>query len=202
MPNWVQTRIKVNGEKENVEKVLDAVFSINQEGQKKFDLNKIFPMPDEIRNTEADNSKRPELVEKYDANDWYEWSVKNWGTKWNTDRNSFYEEENIISFQTAWSFPEPILEYLSNFEDVAFQILYADEDRGNNLGAFLIQHGNIGVCDDFENMSERQSMKIADNIWEYKLDKIFNKYTPIDEKFLIKKEQVIDKEVEFPQLMI
>ena len=171
MPNWIQTHIKVNGKKEKVQEIFDTVQSIGQDGKKYFDLNKIFPMPKEIKDTENKVLKiNKTLVKKYGANDWYEWSVKNWGTKWNTDHSYFDEEENIISFQTAWSFPSPILEYLAKFEDVAFQIAYADEDRGNNIDVILINNGLITRFDIEKKVNVKKRKELAQMIWNYELD--------------------------------
>lgn len=50
---------------------------------------------------------------EYGVTDWYDWSVKNWGTKWNAyhDLVEVSEDGNSLSvrFQTAWSEPTPIL---------------------------------------------------------------------------------------------
>jgi len=48
--------------------------------------------------------------------DWYDWSCENWGTKWNaystvieTDQPEYLE----FTFDTAWSFPEPVFERIA-----------------------------------------------------------------------------------------
>lgn len=46
-------------------------------------------------------------VKKYGCADWYDWSHKNWGTKWNACSSfaDVFEESIIISFDTAWCPP-------------------------------------------------------------------------------------------------
>ena len=50
------------------------------------------------------------LIELYGFDNWYDWCVKNWGTKWNaSDTTCVLEEENLVlNFATAWSEPIPI----------------------------------------------------------------------------------------------
>jgi len=74
---------------------------------------------------------------------WYEWSIKYWGTKWNS--YSFQQTDwNIFTFETAWSTPKPILKKLIELHpDVMFIITYADEDIGSNCGIFIGKHGKI-----------------------------------------------------------
>ena len=38
---------------------------------------------------------------KYGYPTWYEWSIANWGTKWNAFNQNF-EEPNVLWFDTAW----------------------------------------------------------------------------------------------------
>lgn len=47
--------------------------------------------------------------------DWYEWSYHNWGTKWDACHSSVNEKAPgyvDISFDTAWSFAEPVFDAL------------------------------------------------------------------------------------------
>jgi hypothetical protein len=50
------------------------------------------------------------------SNSWYEWSVENWGTKWNAYQYSEVERVNgrlEFTFQTAWGVPESIFAKLA-----------------------------------------------------------------------------------------
>jgi hypothetical protein len=68
--------------------------------------------PDAIPNAENALS----LFDKYGAHDWYDWSVKNWGTKWNAYHFEMREQDAQylhFIFDTAWSFPEALMESLA-----------------------------------------------------------------------------------------
>ena len=75
---------------------------------------------------------------KYGAPTWYEWSITNWGTKWNAygyEEGTDYSACDELTFQTAWSAPHPILRKLSEmFPEIVFKHRWADEDIGMNCG--------------------------------------------------------------------
>lgn len=72
-------------------------------------------------------------VADYGCTTWYEWRIKNWGTKW--PAGEIVVNENSVEFDTAWSFPTPIVLRLSElFPDINISYLYADEDCGYNTG--------------------------------------------------------------------
>lgn len=61
---------------------------------------------------------------------WYDWSVANWGTKWNAYEGHLTEEagEVIFGFDCAWSFPEPVFEALGErFGALIFRGEWFDE---------------------------------------------------------------------------
>lgn len=80
-----------------------------------------------------------ENIQNYGCTDWYDWSIKNYGTKWNAygfkEFPEYQDSNSEIRFLTAWSAPHPILEKLSElYPDVTFSHRWADEDFGNNVG--------------------------------------------------------------------
>ena len=77
-------------------------------------------------------------VLEYGYDTWYDWSCDKWGTKWNAC-DIYMETENILTFNTAWSAPLPVLEKLAELchkHDVEFTGKWADEDMGCNTGVF------------------------------------------------------------------
>jgi hypothetical protein len=84
-----------------------------------------------------------EYIKKFGTDNWYDWQTRNWGTKWNA-----YEQisldENTIEFDTAWSTPLQAMVHLSKkYPQVEFQVEYADEDFGYNVGTYLLINGTI-----------------------------------------------------------
>jgi hypothetical protein len=89
---------------------------------------------------------------KYGNTDWYEWRIKNWGTKWNayeTNVNKRYKD--WVSFETAWSAPEPIIATLARlYPEAVIQHWWAEEFYGSgNSGYMLYMNGRVyGGYDD------------------------------------------------------
>ena len=82
-----------------------------------------------------------EYKEKFGHCDWYGWQTSNWGTKWNA-YSQHENDENCIEFDTAWSNPYSILVKLSQmFPEVTFEVEYADEDFGYNVGRYTLVNG-------------------------------------------------------------
>lgn len=130
MPNWVTNRIVFHGNQENIDRVLQYI----KGNGSMIDFNKIIPMPDNIYRGDLDKRAR----ELYGSNNWYDWSVANWGTKWNAQCSSF-NHKNTLWFDTAWSCPIPVLNKLAEIcciNDVRFEGEWADEDCGCNVGVF------------------------------------------------------------------
>ena len=102
-------------------------------------------------------------VQRYGSKDWYDWRIKNWGTKWNASDSSFDEETGVIEFDTAWSMPENIFRALSHFTPL--RVVYADEDLGSNCGMedyFVDEDGN----EHLEVVMEG-SVELANDTWGY-----------------------------------
>jgi hypothetical protein len=119
MPNWCNNIVEVRGPKKIVKELVDH----------KFDFQKIYPCPAELditagREGADDSPEQIALVAKEKANlkkygyaNWYDWSVANWGTKWNAggvDREEMmvdYDEDvddtgiAIFTFDSAWAPP-------------------------------------------------------------------------------------------------
>jgi hypothetical protein len=88
-----------------------------------------------------------ELIDEYKSKfghaDWYGWQIQNWGTKWNA-YDQFSIDENEIEFNTAWSTPVNLLIALSEmFPEVTFEVRYADEDFGYNVGEYTLYGGEL-----------------------------------------------------------
>ena len=104
-----------------------------------------------------------ELIAKYGTNNWYDWSVEHWGTKWNAYDQSGDDES--IMFQTAWSHPYKLIEEMStHYPEITFNVKYADEDLGSNCGMYTMVNGELEDCAIFTE-SCYESMEFADDVW-------------------------------------
>ena len=95
MPNWCDNSVTLySKDKEKID-ALDKVLT-NADDTSVF--NHLFPRPAD----QEDN--------------WYEWNCQNWGTKWDVTPIDWerYDDNKIwISFNSAWSPPISLYEYLS-----------------------------------------------------------------------------------------
>ena len=109
MPNWCENRVEIYGEPEEIAAIKELVTSNDSD----FDFNKILPMPKALEDTTKGSNHVPseELKEKYGFDNWYDWRIHNWGTKWNVDDVEVGDNDNdyiSFSFDTAWGPPEGI----------------------------------------------------------------------------------------------
>lgn len=113
-------------------------------------------------------------IEQYGAASWYDWCVKNWGTKWNACEPTLDSDGNdmdYLRFETAWSAPHPILSKLSEmFPGVTFQHAWADEDLGSNCGERVYSDGKLQ--EEHIPTSQRESIALAGSLWELSEEEI------------------------------
>ena len=106
-----------------------------------------------------------ENIQNYGAPTWYEWSVDNWGTKWNA-YDFDYDKDKTIYFNTAWSAPHNILQALSEkYPEVQLEHSWADEDIGYNVGERIYQGGETA----YENIpagGSKEAMDMAFSVRE------------------------------------
>lgn len=221
MPNHVENHIEFNGDKQQIDAMLNKIGS-DKYGTGTIDFKKIIPMPETLNieagsktdrglkayrefievytagrsdkkalkaleniPTESENAflrqrtdiKRDEWelgktawqnIQKYGAPTWYEWSINNWGTKWNAygyEEGTDYSACDELTFQTAWSAPHPILRKLSEmFPEIVFKHQWADEDIGMNCGE-RCYHGGEKI-DEFIPEGIRAT-EFALEVWDY-----------------------------------
>ena len=103
MPNYCDNYLTIEGNPDTRNKILTLLKS----DESCFDFEKVIPMPENIYR----GGVGAEEKEIYGENNWYDWSIKNWGTKWNSvDAEVHYNE---IYFQTAWSPCDPVIAALA-----------------------------------------------------------------------------------------
>jgi hypothetical protein len=147
MPNHITNILTAHGDEKKVRAMFEAIKN-DEIGTGSIDFNKIVPMPEHIY---RGNLGRKE-IEKYGAeNCWYDWSIKNWGTKWNSYGYNEHTAENFdgssIKFLTAWSSVSDLMKKLSSmFPDICFDYKWADEDFGYNTGKAEFKGGKTLSC--------------------------------------------------------
>ena len=221
MPNHVENHIEFNGDKQQIDAMINKIKS-DKYGIGTIDFKKIITMPETL-NIEAGSRTdhglkayrefievytagrsnkealkalenipteseiaflclRPDIkrdewelgntawqnIQKSGAPTWYEWSITNWGTKWNAygyEEGTDYSACDELTFQTAWSAPHPILRKLSEmFPEIVFKHQWADEDIGMNCGERCYLGGE--KIDEFIPEGIRAT-EFALEVWDY-----------------------------------
>lgn len=116
-------------------------------------------------------------LEEYGTTDWYDWRINNWGTKWNAYETKLLND-NSIGFQTAWSTPLDIIKELSlQYPSLEFEVKYADEDYGYNVGEYLFKNGEM-TKDYIPKAGSEHAIQMAEEIIE---DYLRNECNLLDE---------------------
>ena len=190
MPNHVTNRMSLSGKDEEIKKLITAIKN-DEIGFGSVDFNKIIPMPDHIFRGNIGNEEK----KKYGKNNWYDWSVENWGTKWNAYHALGQTSEeplpyvsaeeyqkaygNTLEFQTAWSDVRQVMQKLSEkFPDVTIHYAWADEDTGSNVGKAIYKKGEeveLFIPPDqskeaYEMAFEAWGIEPAEHCWRYDED--------------------------------
>lgn len=92
------------------------------------------------------------LREQTGYSDWYEWSVANWGTKWNVAGGDHVDRGSRIrlTFSTAWSPPKPIVMALSEkYPTSKFSLRFYECGMGFK-GHYAVKGGRV-LADAWDN---------------------------------------------------
>ena len=105
MPNWCSNSLKLTATTDSNRKLLDEL-------EKQFDSSDKAVIFDMIKPTPLD------LLE---GNGWYDWRIKNWGTKWDATILSATRKKNTATlwFETAWA---PPIEIYKVLEEEGFKV--------------------------------------------------------------------------------
>ena len=169
MPNWCYNTLTIQGPKEQVDSIKDR---LNAPYKKTFEnwnpetrqmefkeyefSNPVFAfhniynhiqdnVPDEIYHKQPDHTLPMEEALMFKGNHWYDWNVRNWGTKWDVavsndeqwpetellEHKSEDEDQWLVyRFNTAWSPPSEAMEKLSALVPNCVVTLSFEEETG------------------------------------------------------------------------
>lgn len=107
MPNWCSNTLLVSGDPERIKQFIEEQKGVDYDhegtptGETALTFENVVPMPEHLRGTKAPSDDG--------SMTWYDWSVENWGTKWDAcySQISHNPGENVVEymFDTAWSPP-------------------------------------------------------------------------------------------------
>lgn len=126
-------------------------------GDSDLSMQNILPCPEELRRatspvraengeTEKEFKERVKrCVEQYGHADWYNWSIANYGTKWDINAEINNQDEDSISyyFDSAWSPPTAFVQFVSEkFPNLKFVLEY-DEPGMCFRGTATCENGDL-----------------------------------------------------------
>ena len=125
MPNWTYNNVQFVGKTEDSVKKLKELLKSKDND---FDFNNIIPIPLALTETVSgsENAKpdwqkeqSEKLKKQHGFDNWYDWSIMNWGTKWNSCNTEVELNENVLNytFETAWDAPREIVRALEHMKE-------------------------------------------------------------------------------------
>ena len=151
MPNWCRNRVTVYSDNTQPIEKIKKIFE-----DKKNIFGQIIKEPDwrRLPNEKGEFSKLKQhfgkdgevMFETHEFPDgknddrWYQWNITNWGTKWdacNVEIDYADESQIEITFDTAWSPPEPICARLREMFGDLVSVSWFYDEPGMELAGYL-----------------------------------------------------------------
>lgn len=178
MPNWVYNGLTIEGNPEQVDKLVEQmnqpfVDFITPKGDLAFAnhvrnkyVNPIFSFRNIVSPTDLEAYKaQPDFKAEGEQNDWYNWNIRNWGVKWDVavredeqHPDTYIEgpvangENKVVyyNFNTAWGIADKALTNLSSqYPNLLFTLSYEEETGWG--GELEILRGVIISQSEYEN---------------------------------------------------
>jgi hypothetical protein len=179
MPNWCYNSLSVEGSAEDISAIKKQV---NQPFQRQHDQWNMETRQMELQDTAYSNPVfafwniiKPTNLEAYakqsdhklgeaitfDGDNWYDWNVRNWGTKWDVgvydndkypDTELMEESETSLGyrFNTAWSPPTEAIVHLSSQYPECEMVLSYEEETGWG-GEIMFSNGQATEIEHYDN---------------------------------------------------
>lgn len=184
IPNYVYSTLSLNGSKNDIKK-----FRAKFEAEGELKANKVIPYPRDLElldmKSNGEKLTKEDEIEltlialegKYDMSKdgfnqgGYDWSVKNWGTKWgfcDCETEEVCDDFVNYSFSTAWSPITPvIIEMSKQFPKIEFNY-FCDEEGG----AFRFEEEYLnGISIDYEDRTYEIEIERAQEEEDYQIDR-------------------------------
>lgn len=149
MPNWCDNMLTIEGNRKQLKEFKNAVKDVNSDGDVlPLSLEKLHPIPKELDGTQSPpDKKNKELIEKYGSDNWYDWCINNWGTKWDVSNSSSIVSQSAdqikYHFDSAWSPPIEWLRFVSVLYPKLKFILDYEEGGMAFAGTATVEDGEV-----------------------------------------------------------
>jgi hypothetical protein len=150
MPNWCNNSITISGPTDTIKQVWDDAHVDGDFGL----LNAMVPMPKELEGTTSPAPKEgtPQpLVDGFD--NWYDWRVQNWGTKWDISDEGleYVDNKDGTSHITGWfdsAWGPPIEAYNTFLDDMDNCSIESSYEEGGMDFAGIYNNGDDQYMED------------------------------------------------------
>jgi hypothetical protein len=211
MPNWCSNTLIVEGDLNELVDFKSKVLVPSEtiKGDLDFTMEGLYPTPPELlemtspvmwRGDETDEEGKKAfeenakaIREKYGFDDWYNWRVSCWGTKWDAS-DSYVDERDgeslCINYTTAWGPNSAFIRYASTlFPNLHFKLSYEEAGMGF-CGCYEVVNGG----EDFEDLME------GDLEWKDEdTDRLVTYDSELERYRYVDTNEVIDDEDFYPQ---
>lgn len=183
MPNYCHNTLSFHGDDKTISELRSRIIT----SKNLLTFERILPTPNEIVDGSNSMEELNRLEEKYGYNNWYDWRIHNWGTKWDaTNSEIILEDQNNlkICFDTAWSPPMTWLFYVIKLYpklDVTIKFI---DPLGGLIGIYQIENEKVILQGYFNNydcyeengdFDEVISKRLVEQYRRNKITKIVNK---------------------------
>jgi hypothetical protein len=146
MPNYCENNLRIDADLETKRKILAECVSVDKEGERFLDFEKIIPIGE--------------------VKDWYSQRCGKWGTKWNSI--DCYLDETVsaapleMDFLTAWGPPVPITVALAQKYHCATRLKYYEPGMGfRGVAVSEWVNGELVNTDEIWDMTEKDLRELG-----------------------------------------
>ena len=190
MPNHIENIVTFEGNEKDIKELMNCLVIEDEPSTEGF-----CPMPTELRGTTSPSKVKDQvLINKYGHDNWYDWALENWGTKWGFYSGSVISDSSVY-FQTAWATPYKAMVSLSEkFPSVTIKVQYADEDFGHNVGEYTLLSGDeidINIPEGGSSEAIKMALEIREE-YEWYLLNMWDDYEDDEIKDMLKDDFYIN----------
>lgn len=190
MPNYCENELNIRGSKEVIAKFIEKYMQVDLMGPLK-STHGVFNGYSVMHMLDFEKIKPTPLKENGDIiDDWYNWRLSNWGTKWNCDGSAMsikdYDENDLVlsmGFTTAWTPPYELMQYLSSIEpDIRIEMRYYEPgcafagenefEKGETLYEEYVEYKSGQDNSEYYGYIFEHELECMDSVYDYICDNI------------------------------
>lgn len=172
MPNWCYNNLDITATTDEQKAQLERVSKA--EPADGF-IGMFLPLPEILKDTtsptpdDLDTVQRSTMIAQTGHDNWYNWQVANWGTKWDPEvMDCDYDGETLtVSFDSAWAPPIKFYEWLV---ENGYEVNANYYEPGMDFGGFWVD-GEDDLIEDVSTHARADEEEWDDNFRE--LDNIY-----------------------------